>query len=477
MQLYDEKDLEVIKKNAGEIIDKVQEIKLTNYEPTRHEMRKVYDEIKQFIRDNNRIIYGGYALNELLKEVNKDEAIYTDLDVPDIEFYSPDPITDLINLCNILHDKGFKYVQGTEGQHGETYKLFSNTVQYCDISYVPTNVYRRMPFKTIDGLRMIHPHFMLIDYYRMFNDPINSYWRLIDKKAFKRGYILQKNYPIHTSDTYNYPKYNNKDQQLNMIRNTVLDFLKNRETVIVHGLYALNYFASHAKHKKYPVHAVPHYEFISTDYVKDGNELLAILSKQSDKIRKTEYYPFFQFYGYRAKIFYGDEPIATIYHHNNMCIPFQTVPALMFDEGKVIESKNKKDTIQLTVYNYAFMMFRIMSIKARVDEDKNKERGLKALSFNLVEMRTHYLKTNKKTILDATIFREFSVDCIGKTIDPMRTFIENIKKKKQKGGPLVFRYDPGTVKKTNAPDFKFANSSGNPIQNTKNFKLTMTYIQ
>ena len=46
-----------------------------------------------------------------------------------------------MKICNKLHEKGFKYVEGKEAIHKETYKVFANLENVCDISYVPKNIY------------------------------------------------------------------------------------------------------------------------------------------------------------------------------------------------------------------------------------------------------------------------------------------------------------------------------------------------
>ena len=88
---------------------------LKNNEPTINEINNVYNIIKQYIRDNNLIVYGGWAQNALIEKKNKKDAFYSQVDIPDIEFYSPKPLTDLIKLCDLLHKKNLKYVEGSEG--------------------------------------------------------------------------------------------------------------------------------------------------------------------------------------------------------------------------------------------------------------------------------------------------------------------------------------------------------------------------
>jgi hypothetical protein len=166
----------------------------TTYEPTVDEFNKVIKVIEEFIRKKDRIIYGGTALHRLVINKDKNEGIYGDFDTPDIEFYSPEPLQDLKEVCDLLHSKKFKYVQGAQAQHGDTYKIHVNFMDIGDISYVPAFIYNKMPSIKINGIRYIHPKFMYIDYLRMYTDPLMSFRRL--EKAVPRGMKLIKNYPL-----------------------------------------------------------------------------------------------------------------------------------------------------------------------------------------------------------------------------------------------------------------------------------------
>ena len=60
--MYREKDLKEIYDNLSKLEDKAQILFNDKYgEPSVDEMNRVYGIIKDYIRDNNLIIYGGYA--------------------------------------------------------------------------------------------------------------------------------------------------------------------------------------------------------------------------------------------------------------------------------------------------------------------------------------------------------------------------------------------------------------------------------
>ena len=91
-----------------DILKIIQYKKLHELEPTIDQISSVFNIISKFIKQKKRKVYGGVALNSLLKSKNKDYAIYDENDTPDIEFYSPKPIDDLVELCDLLNEKGYK---------------------------------------------------------------------------------------------------------------------------------------------------------------------------------------------------------------------------------------------------------------------------------------------------------------------------------------------------------------------------------
>ena len=109
--MYTQKDIDAIKEEMPKIKDEIQKIKLNKFDPTLKEINYVNSLVHEFIRNKKRIVYGGFAQNLLIKINNPDDQFYSELDTPDIEFYSPKPIEDLMELCDFLHNQGFRYAQ------------------------------------------------------------------------------------------------------------------------------------------------------------------------------------------------------------------------------------------------------------------------------------------------------------------------------------------------------------------------------
>ena len=50
--------------------------------------------------------------------------------------------------------------------------IFVNFEQYCDMSYIPNNIFLNMPAITINGLMYADPTWILVDILRQYNYPI-----------------------------------------------------------------------------------------------------------------------------------------------------------------------------------------------------------------------------------------------------------------------------------------------------------------
>lgn len=444
--MYREEDIEIIKSNIDNIIEKAMVIYKSNNEPTLEESRKIYTVILNFIKDKKRIIYGGYAQNKLITEKNEDDGFYKDIDTPDIEFYSYNPLQDLVELCDLLYSKNFKYIQGSEGLHSGTYKIFVNFENYCDITYISKNIYDNCPhITTKDNLKIADPSFMLIDIYRVFTDPMTSYWRL--EKSFKRYLRLYKYYPINKYQKDNIIKFTNTTNEniLNKLRKLII----HNSDYIVIGTYAYNYYIK--KIKMEPIN-INFYEIIISNIKKESikiyKKLLKIFGK---KITVKEFFPFFEYFDYRIEFLYNNQVILRVYNNNNRCI--------VYNDSKT--KKTKFGTSQLVqlylLSNYIYYM---------INRNTRESNNYLNLFLNLNKAKDEYLTVHNLNVIDNSPFQEFKLNCIGKSIKLDRLERLEIIKKKDKGLPLKYRYEP-THNPGKVPEYIFNNSSGNQVINQK----------
>lgn len=479
MELYTIKDVELVDSEIDTITEKIENKKRDIFEPTRKTITDINKVVMDFVKEHKRKIYGGYAQNKLILIKNPEDAFYGEDEIPDIDVYSPEPIKDLVELCNLLHKKGFSSVSGQEAVHPETYKVFVSGYNAIDLSYVPRNIYNRIPFIEVDGINYVHPSFIYIDLYRILTDPYFSgshRW----KKVFPRLYKLQKHYPFNKAtkplnNAYDVP--NDKREIVNKINRILIDIIKNKENFIIVGQYAYNYLLEASdimKDKrlgsKYKLIPIPFMQIISTNYIPDTvNIILKLKEMYGDKISHKEFYGLWMYTAYNTVLYYDNFAILHITGHNNRCVPIRKVETKYYDNGKSILDTNKNSFVQLGSFDFIFLMNLISGLRVRVNGVEDKQHYHNIMTSQLIEIRNYYLEKNKKTLLDDSLFKSFIENCVGETMDPMQESRILRDKKKKEGKLVVFRYNPENPKE--APDYKFANTSGNEINKSRNLKI------
>lgn len=442
--MYRNEDIEKIKLNIDTIVENASIIYKNNYEPTLSENKQIYNELINFIINKKRIVYGGYAQNSLIIMKNKIDAFYKEHDTPDVEFYSYEPLVDLIELCDYLKSKNFKFVEGSTGVHDGTYKIFVNFVNYCDITYLPKNIYDNLKYIEYNKLKLCHPNFLLMDIYRVFTDPMTSYFRL--EKSFKRYIRVYKYYPIE--NTNKEIKFTNLISE-NILKTIRKEIIHNSNYIVV-GSYAYNYYVSKINNKK--VVKINYYEIITENIEDEGPKIYNQLNKLfNNKIKVKEYYPFFEFFDKRIEFIYENQVILQVYNNNNRCIVYN-----MSDK-----KKTKFGTNQLVLL-YLLSKYNYYLVNRNIVESNNYLN----MFLQLNDAKNKYLDKHNITVIDTSPFTDFKFNCIGKPIDLIREERLKIKEKKKLGKLLKFRYEP-LGKPGKIPDYIFDNISGNEILNNK----------
>ena len=457
MEIYTKSDLDILDNNINQIEDQVKKRRLELFEPNNKQVKKIINIIETFLRKTKRKVYGGHALNKIVAHRNKDDCLYSQYDLPDIDFYSPSPLDDFFELCNQFHEAGFK-TSGSEAQHEGTYSIFVMYVNFVDITYVPTNIYHRIPFEEKGGIRYTGIRWMMIDFFRQFADPLNSYFRL--QKAFKRFPLLQKYAPI---------KKNPQQIQIDFpdsVKPVLTTFEKEvitKDGVIMVGLSAYQKMAeftkTSTKHLKLGLDQLPYYELMLPEYENTGKKIINIIQKAhpdlANKVTVVEYTPYFQFLGDNAIIYVNQVPVARIFSNNGQCIPVHRI---------------KRDGGEIKLGSYSIQMLYSMSMmmKGRTDKKKDMTNVYSMLVSHLIELKREYFKRSKKDIMDETPFAEFIVDCIGTTVPPEIAKQLRIEENKRKNKPYRFTYRPADkLMEPGKISFRYPNTSGNPIKNVK----------
>jgi hypothetical protein len=477
-QYYDEDTYNQIKEELPEIVKTAERAAADLLEPTVSEKWKVIDSIKEFLRENPRKVYGGSGLNEALKVVNENDAIYDHYNFGDIEFYSYTPISDLIKLCNYLHDQGYQYVVGSEAQHEGTYKVFVNMTDFCDISYMPEEIYTHIKTIKIDGIDYVHPHFALIDQLKMFTNPLTAAWRW--EKTFKRHNLLLKDYPLENFDKpIKIDKVDNETEKyFNMIMNEYMIEPESKKADILSGFVAYNFFIRTAagsmnsdekqarvNHQSRPSNDLskmtvnlPYVEILSVDYVNTVKRLFNYIKRISNRDPTIdEYFPFIQYINYSCHIKLGDQIIARVIEGNGSCTSY-----IQVNSGKTY-----------VCYQYLWANLLIEKFYAHVRNDQQSYFNYGSAVSNLIKARNIYLKEHNIGPLDDSVFKEFKVTCKGNTVSYERLSKIRQLERKLSGKPPL-RYKPEDTKQRESihayvtyHQAHMPNISGEQIRNPK----------
>ena len=79
------------------------------------EIKEIINIVESFLRSKKRICYGGTAINNILPFEYQfyDKSV----ELPDYDFFSPEPLKDAKHLADIYYKKGFTEVEAKAGIH------------------------------------------------------------------------------------------------------------------------------------------------------------------------------------------------------------------------------------------------------------------------------------------------------------------------------------------------------------------------
>lgn len=153
--------------------------------------------VEQFLRDRKRLLYGGFAINALLPK--KDQFYDPAKELPDYDFLTPDPYTDVAELIQRFTAAGYTEVEPTIGIHEGTYKVFVNFQGVADITFCDTTVYSILQKEAVtkDGLTLCPPNYLRMNMFVELSRPAGDVSRWV--KVYKRFLLLDKAWPFQVS--------------------------------------------------------------------------------------------------------------------------------------------------------------------------------------------------------------------------------------------------------------------------------------
>ena len=183
--------------------------------------------VKSYIVKKKLILVGGMAIDYALKL--KSSFLYNDDVLPDYDVYSYQHHYDAYKLAEMLMSAGLSNISVINANHTSTMRVRIYYTSIFDVTYVPKNIYEKLPTLQYKDLFIIHPHYQMIDQHRSLSLPYeNSPFNTISyrwKKDATRYDMLYSLYPLNTKilkNVSNYPTNKSDDisssENKNMIK-------------------------------------------------------------------------------------------------------------------------------------------------------------------------------------------------------------------------------------------------------------------
>lgn len=355
------------------------------------EMAKV---VFDFVKKKGLIIYGGEAIDKNLKHVGA-PGIYTETTKPDYDFYSPDYERDSIELCNILYDKGYKYVARFPRIHRGTFGIRANTVDVADITYIPPNVFKKIPRVKINGVYYISPDFVLKNLYQGLIRPrLGANYARWEKDFCRLQQFLAAFKPAveGKQPAVKRKRRGGRSTTITDVLQTIESkFVNSNPHIVITGQRAFQFYTD-------TVDSTVLFELITVNHLLEQHvAMIEKILEPYGKLTKEVYSPFLNDLPTRVRLKLGDIPVVDFYDYDHECVA---------STGQYV--------------NYYFLMHYLYSqmFYCEVYGPKDLEREqcqYRAQIVKLMETRDNYLAKNKLTGFESKAgkFQVFTDECIG----------------------------------------------------------------
>ena len=282
---FQECELAILRSAVDTIDKKTGRSKINN-----PDIKEIIHIVEGFLKTTRRICYGGTAINNILPL--EDQFYDKSVELPDYDFFSPDPLDDAKKLADIYYKKGFTEVEAKSGVHAGTFKVFVNFIPVADITYLVPELYKKIQKKSIlvAGIHYTPPNYLRMLMYLELSRPAGDVSRW--EKVLKRLTLLNKHYPLkgkncateeiqrlfqygtkHTITKGGYKKRGNdffeEEEYLRDIEKKI--FLVVRNTLINNGCVFFGAFANRLylkdlkKLRRKKVPSIPDFDVLSED--------------------------------------------------------------------------------------------------------------------------------------------------------------------------------------------------------------------
>ena len=256
----DEKEL-IILRNAVDRIEKGMGSRLLKSES----VIEIITILESFLRKKQLICYGGTAINNILPHQSR---FYNkDVELPDYDFFSPNPIQHVKELADIYAKAGFIEIEAKSGMHHGTYKLYVNFMPIADITYLIPEIFNSIKTHAIrmDGILYAPPDYLRMSMYLELSRPRGDVSRW--EKVLKRLMLLNKHYPLKKQKCIEeFSRGYEGTQDPVVIYNTIRDTASNQGLVLFGG-FAMDLYKRYFPKAKHDLFAEnnPDFDILADD--------------------------------------------------------------------------------------------------------------------------------------------------------------------------------------------------------------------
>lgn len=358
--------------------------------------RKKYDIVRKFINKRGLKLYGGTAINAYLP---KEEKIYTDDQMPDYDFFSPDPWTDATSLADEFYNLGYKFCEAKAGFHKGTYKVFVNLWPVADITFMPKEDFDRIETKKIHGLNVVSPFKLIESMYKEFSEPFANPDRW-PKVAVRQKLLEKWTKPLASKFkcSSNLFIQVGKEPKVSELLATLLEatykFIEKKKLMIRGGL-AYNTYLEIANASKRIQNT--HYEVLSEKADKDIHDLQTVLLKIDPNLEiMVNYYAHKELNDTEYSLYCvidGKEVLICSIIHLTSCTPY-------------------KEILGRTVVSIDYLKYELYYDAVFKHEKQDREDAKCKIKY-LDMVQNEYYKIKKITELDVSPFQRFITICKG----------------------------------------------------------------
>ena len=281
----------------------------------------------------------GTAINNILPV--EDQFYNKDVDIPDYDFFSTDPVKHAKELVDIYIKQGYSDVEAKSGVHHGTYKVFVNFIPVADITLLDNEIFKSLNKEAIkvNGILYSPPNFLRMGMYLELSRPAGDVSRW--EKVLKRLILLNKNYPLNNErcDLLDFQRdFEGDPQEENKLYFTVRDSIIDQGLVFFGG-YASTLYGKYMPYKqRRQIQNIPDFDILSEDPVTSS---ILIQERLNDigykKVKIVERKPIGELISKHYEIIVDKDTICVIYKplachsYNSIKINNKTVKIVSID--------------------------------------------------------------------------------------------------------------------------------------------------